>query len=179
MTERKFTDEEVIKALEICQKAKCWGDCEDMGCPAASRQGCRFYLRTDEDYEGVIQDEMLKDALDLIMRQRANLQEVITLNSKLEAKNAELQRLLDFYEETSGNKKAKAEAIKEFAERLKAYGRKNLTDTDSMHFGIIITNVLKELTETPCTEGADCSTCEYCYHDGGYNECAVDGIKPN
>jgi hypothetical protein len=73
MTDHKFTDEEVIKALEICTKAKCWGDCEDMGCPAASRQGCRFYLRTDEDYEGVIQDEMLKDALDLINRQKAEI----------------------------------------------------------------------------------------------------------
>ncbi len=50
---------------------------------------------------------------------KASLQEVITLNSKLEAENAKLQRLLDFYEETSGNKKAKSEAIKEFAWRLK------------------------------------------------------------
>lgn len=74
MTEHKFTDEEVIKALECCAKAKCWGDCVDMSCPAATHKGCRFYLRTDEDYEGVIQDEMLKDALDLIKRQKAEIE---------------------------------------------------------------------------------------------------------
>ena len=80
MTEHKFTDEEVIKALEICPKAECWGDCEDMGCPAASRQGCRFYLRTDEDHEGVIQTEMLKDALDLINRQKAEIERLKSLH---------------------------------------------------------------------------------------------------
>ena len=29
-----------------------------------------------------------------------------------------------------------------------------------------------------CTEEDDCSTCEYCYWDGVYNECSVDGRKP-
>lgn len=74
-------------------------------CPYRERGGCSL--------------GMSRDALALINRQKASLQEVITLNSKLEAENAKLQRLLDFYEETSGNKKAKSEAIKEFAWRLK------------------------------------------------------------
>lgn len=25
--------------------------------------------------------------------------------------------------------------------------------------------------------GVDCKSCPYCYYDGGYNECAVDGTK--
>lgn len=29
-----------------------------------------------------------------------------------------------------------------------------------------------------CTASADCSKCEYAYHDIGFNECAVDGVKP-
>ena len=104
MTEHKFTDEQIIKALECCKKLDYnFEECKQ--CPYGGK--C---------YDGDV--NFLQDIIDLIKRQRANLQEVITLNSKLEAKNAELQRLLDFYEETSGNKKAKAEAIKEFAKQI-------------------------------------------------------------
>jgi superfamily II DNA or RNA helicase len=120
MTEHKFTDEKIIKALEICQKAKCRGDCEDMGCPATTKHGCRFYLRTDEDYDGVIQMEMLKDALDLINRQKAEIEELTVSNERLE-------QILTFYTLQYGTVRdqsivietARVEAIKEFAERLK------------------------------------------------------------
>ena len=54
-----------------------------MGCPAATKQGCRFYLRTDEDYEGVIQTEMLKDALDLINRQKEEIENLKSENADL------------------------------------------------------------------------------------------------
>jgi regulator of replication initiation timing len=96
---------------------------------------------------------LMKQSLALINRQKASLQEVITLNSKLEAENAKLQRLLDFYEETSGNKKAKSEAIKEFAERLKA----NMSNIARMEYGgntyfcvgyDLIDTLVKEMTET-------------------------------
>lgn len=88
-------------------------------------------------------------AIALINRQKASLQEVITLNSKLEAENAKLQRLLDFYEETSGNKKAKSEAIKEFAWRLK----NRLTPYPEAPFcemvgSLDIDALVKEMTET-------------------------------
>lgn len=76
--------------------------------------------RSDDLYANTkLTPEEAKTLLTLINRQKASLQEVITLNSKLEAENAKIQRLLDFYEKTGGNKKAKAEAIKEFAWRLK------------------------------------------------------------
>ena len=104
MTDHKFTDDEVIKALECIANEK------DVLCA-----GCEY-----KKYDGLACHRIgARNALALINRQKASIQEVITLNSKLEAENAKLQRLLDFYEETSGNKKAKAEAIKEFAEKLK------------------------------------------------------------
>lgn len=57
---------EIIKALECCTKAESWGDCEEMGCPAHTKQGCHYYLRTDDDYENTIYIELCKDALSLI-----------------------------------------------------------------------------------------------------------------
>ena len=49
MTDHKFTDEELQKCMECCIKTESWGDCEKWGCPATTKQGCRFYLRTDDD----------------------------------------------------------------------------------------------------------------------------------
>lgn len=126
MTEHKFTDEEIIRALEICQKAECWGDCEDMGCPAAAKQGCRFYLRTDEDYVGVIQDEMLKDALDLIKRQKAEIERLKDTNAALETDivnaNMNLEHITYEFDLLEQEKSVvRSEAVKEFAERLKIY----------------------------------------------------------
>jgi 2C-methyl-D-erythritol 2,4-cyclodiphosphate synthase len=60
-------------------------------------------LRTDEDYEGVVQDEMLKDALDLINRQKAEIEE------QDQAIINALRRMGEI----------RAEAIKEFSDRLK------------------------------------------------------------
>ena len=121
MTEHKFTDEEIIKAMDICQKSERWGDCENMGCPAAAKQGCRFYLRTDEDYEGVVQDEMLKDALDLINRQNGK----ITIQQKIiDDRAKEIFRYDSFIRDLHKQiETVKAEAVKEFAEMLKKYYR--------------------------------------------------------
>ena len=68
-------ESEIKKALECCIKGKTWGECEEMGCPAFNRQGCYFYLRTDDDYEEVIYVEIIKEALDLINRQKAEIEE--------------------------------------------------------------------------------------------------------
>jgi hypothetical protein len=101
MTDHKFTDDEIIKALEVCTKSKSWGDCEDMGCPAATKHGCYFCLRTAEDYEGVAQDELLKDALALINRQKAEIERLRKYNTDVAFKHYN-------------------DGIKEFAERLKS-----------------------------------------------------------
>ena len=99
-----MTDEQIIKALECCINAETWGDCEEMGCPASTKHGCSFYLRTDDDRENTIYIEILKDALDLINRQKAEIEEL---------------REIVFTDRSEAIKKLKSEAIKEFAERLK------------------------------------------------------------
>lgn len=183
MTDHKFTDKEIIKALEICAKSECWGDCEDMGCPAAMKHGCHFYLRTDEDYEGVIQTEMLKDALDLINRQKAEIErlnaahadmteslrlaaeankdmqaEIERLESNLKFVRGTVKRLQEYDEERDVRlharltANARTEAIKEFAERLKA----NMSNIARMEYGgntyfcvgyDLIDNLVKEMME--------------------------------
>lgn len=125
----QFTDEEIKTGLR---------------CLSGEIILCKFCAFSHlEDRGFACKKNVSNAALALINRQKASLQEVITLNSKLEAENAKLQRLLDFYEETSGNKKARAEAIKEFAERLKShliiYTYINLNDA--------IDNLVKEMTE--------------------------------
>lgn len=79
-----MTDNEIVKALEICSGG---GNCRD--CPY-DQTGCEFE----------------KDALDLIKRQKAEIER--------------LKEAYAVYEETTGLKWAKTEAIKEFVEKLKA-----------------------------------------------------------
>jgi hypothetical protein len=99
-----MTEAEIIKAMECCIKAEAWGDCKRLGCPALTKQGCRFYLRTDDDYENTIYIEILKDALDLLNRKNAE-------NAKLNFENLQM---------VASIKGLEARAIKEFAERVKA-----------------------------------------------------------
>lgn len=68
--------EQIVKALECCVKTQSICDCEEMGCPALTKQGCQFYLRTDEDYEGVIFVELIKEALSLIREQEKRIEEL-------------------------------------------------------------------------------------------------------
>ena len=76
MTDHKFTDEEVIKTIECCLKAKTRGDCEKMRCPAFNKEGCIYYLQADGTDEMDSFIEMLKFALDLINRQKAEIAEL-------------------------------------------------------------------------------------------------------
>jgi hypothetical protein len=77
--------EEIIKALECCIKAETWGDCADSGCPACQKQGCYFYLRTDEDNENTIYIEIFKDVLALI-------KELTEENERLGAEQSKIKR---------------------------------------------------------------------------------------
>lgn len=122
MTEHKYTDKEVIKAFECCIKAETWGDCKDLGCPCLCKQGCYFYLRTDEDYENTLYVEQLKESIAIINRQKAEVA---------------------FWMDAAAN--AKKEAVKEFAERLK---RERLLDRGYEIFQDgMIDYLVKEFTE--------------------------------
>ena len=95
-------DKEIIKALDICS-SKHLG-CED-GCPRRDNgltfRQCRSVLQ--------------KDALDLINRQQVEIERLKDNNQKLYDEMAERQK----EEVTIAKRMSKAEAIKEFAERLK------------------------------------------------------------
>lgn len=93
MSERKYTDEEIVKALACCINADC------LNCPQWS----------EEWYSGMCND-FLKSVLDLIKRQKAEIErlredvlEVTAILGEIELRNAQI----------------KAEAIKEFAVRVK------------------------------------------------------------
>ena len=102
-----MTDKEIIKALECCTKVQTIKECEEFGCPALTPQGCSYYLRTDDDFEGVIFVELIKDALDLINRQTADI--------------ARLEKVAEETYESAviAINVAKAEAVRVFAKRLK------------------------------------------------------------
>ena len=90
MTEHKFTDEEVIKALEICAKN------------TVGREG---YFT----YQGIPLRYLCEDAFSLINRQRAEIekwqggymtqkQEIANLETELKAMRAEIERLKSLHE---------------------------------------------------------------------------------
>lgn len=101
-----MTDNDIIKALECCEKAKTRDDCKKLGCPACEEKGygCVYFNRTDEEDEWACFAEIGKDLVDLINRQKAEIEE----------KSNKLRDVLPIVAEL------KAETITEFAERLKA-----------------------------------------------------------
>ena len=121
MSKRKYTDEEIVKALECCQSHTIT-DCRD--CPnRASGDNCV--------------NELMRNALDLINRQKAEIE-------RLKAEQMMAEGYADALEE-----RAKAEAIKEFAERLKAnmcHGYPYLEIEEDL-FRRDVDNLVAEMTE--------------------------------
>ena len=125
MTERKFTDEEVIKALECCSKDNV-KDCD--ACPYEDMETKTYCV-----------NELIKDALDLINRQKEQIEE---LRKGFKADADYFANEYDSY--------IRAEAIKEFAKRLKY--RYRVVEISSGGFipAVIlkdIDNLVKEMTE--------------------------------
>ena len=97
-----MTDNEIIKALECCQVAETISDCDGMECPCLCDGECMLYCRSKRDGTDGILAELCKEALSLINRQK----------KKIELLNLENLQMI------ASIKHLKAEAIKEFAERL-------------------------------------------------------------
>ena len=122
MTERKYTDEEVIKALEHA-----------------------MYSAKGEDGFKELHWEMLKDFLDLITRQKAELD---ICRTALKLISEELPEVKVIHHRNI--QRAKAEAIRAFAERLKkksypfpcAIGVENAVTIRA------INDLVKEMTES-------------------------------
>ena len=97
MTEHKFTDEEIIKALEVCVNNS---SCKE--CPINPNYGNYGYCT----------NLALSHALNLINRQKV----------EIEVLKAERDNYKTWYFQTVTElEEAKAEAVKAFAERLKKY----------------------------------------------------------
>lgn len=136
MSERKYTDEEVVKAIECCINADC------LNCPQWS----------EDWYSGMCSD-FLKSVLDLINRKNAEIaalttavdnstKEFLKLHDEYQDQKAEIEDLREivFTDRTEAIKNLKAEAIKEFAERL--------------HKGIDDFRGKREMVMLPYTESA-------------------------
>lgn len=160
MPDKKLTDNEIVKALECCIKVKTLADCKNIGCPALTSQGCYYFLRTDEYCEGVIFIEIIKDALDLINRLQA---EVERLKSDVSVSKDAYMSMKDRYEYEKEKvekakqkcigiakalKTAKAEAYKEFADRLKEKSKQGKGYLGNVYHSVDVAeidNLLKEM----------------------------------
>ena len=130
----KYTDEQIKKALECCIN---WEATTCEKCP----------LDDECDNDG---DTPLRNALDLINRQKAEIERLESLCEKIGiANDVKLERICVLQEDLET---AKAEAIKEFAERLKksafdcdvsfGFGREHYTEAVTV---FEIDNLVKEM----------------------------------
>ena len=115
-----MTDNEIIKALELCANLE---ECKD--CPMANMQ------KYDTD---ICEHQIMLYALDLINRQKAEIERLTA------ERDAMHQDVITAEEYAWQCKTAKAESIKEFAERLKS----RLITVTYINFDDIINNLLKE-----------------------------------
>ncbi|MBO7240213.1 MAG: hypothetical protein J6V23_07005 [Bacteroidaceae bacterium] len=124
-----MTDNEIIKALECCQKAKLNIDCVDLKCPFATEYGCNIGI-----------ENLRNDALDLINRQKAEIERL--QNERIESIRELTREVYD-----TEIAEAKFEAIKEFAERLKSLQIGLEISGESLYYVPIdcIDNLVKEI----------------------------------
>ena len=134
----KYTDEQIKKALELC-----------INWEAEYCEKCPFDDECDDDG-----DTPLRNALDLINRQEAEIKILEADYVKLNANNlltiAERNAFRkSFYEMVEQSKIIKSEAIKEFAERLKAKCTANHKTFDGFYLyeysNVVIDNLVKEM----------------------------------
>ena len=93
--------------------------------------------------------------------------------NRLKAEIEDLKKSYEIYEESSGLKWAKAEAIKEFTERLKE-NFETYTDAEesnALYVRSLIDNLVKEMTEGS-NEEVKCIECEHLMFSDMYGECS-------
>ena len=117
MTDKKFTDEEIIRNYEWC-----------IGCTS---DRCRECTMDEEDF---CEEELQDLVLDLINRQKAEIEKL--KGSTIVSNIMESQRI---------KREAKAEAYKEFAEIIKDKWFDNRYDSPDVDFDDFISNLLKEM----------------------------------
>jgi uncharacterized small protein (DUF1192 family) len=133
----------IIKALECCIKAETWGDCQELGCPALTKHGCYFYLRTDNDNENALYVEMFKDALALITSQEQRIKELTEENERLQAEITHLEGHREA--DIKAFKTLKADTVRKMQEKLKAKAKNN--EWNGTICGEDIDQIAKEMLE--------------------------------
>ena len=126
-----MTDKDIIKALECC------------GSEFECHNGCPYYHNGQFSCRDL---SIYRDALALINRQQAEIERLEenekTVIREFRVVNADKERILLIAAELSRKlKTAKAEAVKEFAERLKS----RLVTVTFMNFDDTIDNLVKEM----------------------------------
>lgn len=132
-----MTDEQIIKALELCASPE--GDCCALGCPYAvflKTRSCKLCM-----------DILADDALALIKRQKAKIEKLIdecgsqsVLWRNYYASNYEIAK------ETI-KAEARAEAIREFAERIKAQSYESIDWSHGEHPLVCEFEIVEEIAE--------------------------------
>lgn len=147
MTNKKFTDEEIIEALDLCTQQNGSIPCYDCPCWNNDEQECKGI-----DYTATH---------DLINRQKAEIEdlkvELAAMRGAANSFKAEVERLKDYNSNLiDGNTalsnevlvskaKAEVEAYEEFAEKLKEEWFCNGYDSPDVDFDDFIVNLLKEM----------------------------------
>lgn len=140
---KTYTDDEIVRALECCLQSRSMDDCKKLNCPAYVNNDCYFMSNVKAySYEDALFKGLCTQLLDLIKRQQA---EIASLKTDLE----DIATEYDAYKEAVevALVETRAEAIKEFAERLKEkaastfYEERKYVDTED------IDELVKEMTE--------------------------------
>ena len=146
-----MTDNEIIKAFECCIKSKTRNDCETTKCPACTQSGCYFINQSTEEYPESLIQGSFTSILDLINRQKAEIERAKSPYREYHFCNL-LGNVLVFSKNLKDyndmRKGLKSEAIKEFAEKLKqraALGEYPWDDERVYLFQI--DDLVKEMTE--------------------------------
>lgn len=114
MTDKKLTDEEIIKALECCAKSKTNVDCVTLNCPCFKDGMCIF---VDDDLG------LQNYALDLINRQKSEIERLKERPKCVYEYDGEVTEycVQGPCQNFKTVEQIKAEAYKEFAEKLKQH----------------------------------------------------------
>ena len=139
---KKFTDEQIIKALECCIAQENFEEISCEICPYERVCDCK--------------EIVLQNALDLINRQKAEIENLKQIIDEEDREILKLQKRIVFWREDLNYQpeKIKSEAIKEFAEKVKEEIRFDDCEYDcaDCNYGcrktmLAIDNLVKEMTE--------------------------------
>ena len=132
MTDKKFTDEEIIKALE---------------------SALHRYKNVTHHVSCIVDINILKKALDIIKEQKADIEKLENENKSIRYCYEQAKSYNDTLAESCEknckkfNMTTRAEAIKEFAERLKEKLQWDVEFDNKLVFESDIDDLVKEMTE--------------------------------